>query len=79
MHSGLSRYRLDDPVGARIFTSSCYAASCVAIQPSVQRVLGDLSPGVKRLEREADRPPPTGAEVKKTWVYTSTHTYAFMA
>jgi hypothetical protein len=36
-------------------------------------------PGRKRPEREADHSPPTIAEVKKTWVYTSTPPYAFMA
>jgi hypothetical protein len=40
---------------------------------------GALSPGVKRPEREADHLPPTSAEVKKTWVYTATPLYAFMA
>jgi hypothetical protein len=29
-------------------------------------------PGVKRPGREADHLPPTSAEVKQTWVYTST-------
>ncbi|PNF35818.1 hypothetical protein B7P43_G09411 [Cryptotermes secundus] len=37
-----------------------------------------FSPGVKRPGREADGSPPTSAEVKKTWVYTSTPLYAFM-
>jgi hypothetical protein len=40
---------------------------------------GDLSPGVKQPVREADHSPPTSAEVKKTWVYTSTPPYVFMA
>jgi hypothetical protein len=40
---------------------------------------GALSPGVKRSGREADHSTPTSAEVKKTWVYTSTPPYAFMA
>jgi hypothetical protein len=35
--------------------------------------------GVKRPGREADDSPPASAEVKKTWIYTSTPTYAFMA
>jgi hypothetical protein len=35
--------------------------------------------GVKRLGREADYSPPTNAEVKKMWIYTSTLPYAFMA
>jgi hypothetical protein len=29
--------------------------------------------------READHSPPTIAEVKKTWIYTSTPPFAFMA
>jgi hypothetical protein len=36
-------------------------------------------PGVKRPGREVDHSPPTSAEVKKMWIYTSTLTYAFMA
>jgi hypothetical protein len=31
-----------------------------------------LSPGVKRLRLEADNSPPSGANVKNTWSYTST-------
>jgi hypothetical protein len=37
-----------------------------------------LFPGVKRPGRIADRSPSASAEVKKTWVCTSTPTYAFM-
>jgi hypothetical protein len=48
-------------------------------QPPIQWVPGALSPGVKQPEREADHSPPTNAEVKKTWVCTSTPPYAFMA
>jgi hypothetical protein len=47
-------------------------------QPPSQRVPGNLSPGVKWLEREADHSPPTSAEVKKTWIYTATPPYTFM-
>jgi hypothetical protein len=36
-------------------------------------------PGLKRQGREADHSPPTGAEVKKMWIYTSTLLYVFMA
>jgi hypothetical protein len=39
---------------------------------------GGLCPGVKQAEHEADYPPPTSAEVKKTWIYTSTPPYAFL-
>jgi hypothetical protein len=35
--------------------------------------------GVKRPGREADHSPPASAEVKKTWVYTFTPPYVFMA
>jgi hypothetical protein len=41
-------------------------------QPPIQWVPGALSPGVKLRGREADHSPPTNAEVKKTWIYTST-------
>jgi hypothetical protein len=35
--------------------------------------------GVKRQGREADHSPPTSAEVKKMWIYTTTPPYIFMA
>jgi hypothetical protein len=47
-------------------------------QPLIQWVPGVLSPGLKRPGREADNSPPTNAEVKKMWIYTSTPPYAFM-
>jgi hypothetical protein len=40
---------------------------------------GGSFPGVKQPGREADHSPPTSAEVKKMWIYTSTPPYAFMA
>jgi hypothetical protein len=43
-------------------------------QPPVQWIPGAFSSG-----READRSLPTGAEVKKMWIYTSTPPYACMA
>jgi hypothetical protein len=39
---------------------------------------GVLSTGIKRQGREADHSPPTSAEDKKTWFYTSTPPYVFM-
>jgi hypothetical protein len=42
-----------------------------AHQPPFQCVPTAVSPGVKRPGREADHSPPTSAEVKKTWIYTS--------
>jgi hypothetical protein len=41
-------------------------------QPLIQWVLGVLSLGVKRQGCEADHSPPSSAEVKKMWIYTST-------
>jgi hypothetical protein len=40
---------------------------------------GGSFPGVKRQGREADRSPPTSAEIKKMCIYTSTSPYVFMA
>jgi hypothetical protein len=48
-------------------------------QPPIQWILGAASLAVKRLELEAEHSPPTSAEVKKIWIYTSTPPYAFMA
>jgi hypothetical protein len=41
-------------------------------QPPIQWVPEALSLGVKRLGREADHSPPSSAEVKNEWMYTST-------
>jgi hypothetical protein len=48
-------------------------------KPPIQWVPEALSSGVKRPGHEADHSPPNSTEVKKTWVYTSTPTHAFMA
>jgi hypothetical protein len=40
---------------------------------------GGSFPGVKRPGREADHSLPIRAEIKKTWMYTSTSPYALMA
>jgi hypothetical protein len=42
------------------------------IQPPIQWVPGDLTVGVKRPGREADLSPPSSADVKNGWHYTST-------
>jgi hypothetical protein len=44
----------------------------------VQWVPGALFPGLKRPGREADHSPPTSAEVKNMWIYTSIPSHAFM-
>jgi len=36
-------------------------------------------PEIKRLEREADQSPPSVAEVKRLWSYTSTPPHVLMA
>jgi hypothetical protein len=64
------RCRVPAPVGSRIFTS-LYQTGCGSIQPPIHWVPRALSPGAKRQGREADHSPPTSAEVKKTWSYTS--------
>jgi hypothetical protein len=48
-------------------------------QPHIQRLPEALSPGTERPRDEAHQSPPTSTEIKKTWIYTSTPTYAFMA
>jgi hypothetical protein len=42
------------------------------IQPPIQWVPGILSLGVERQEPEADHSPPSSAEAKNVWGYTST-------
>jgi hypothetical protein len=51
----------------------------VPTQPPIQWVQETLSTWVKQQGREADHSPPTSAEVKKMWIYTSTPPYAFIA
>jgi hypothetical protein len=40
-------------------------------QPSIQWVPGSFASGVRRTGREFDHSPPSGAEVKNEWSYTS--------
>jgi len=48
--------------------------------PPIKLVLGSLFLVVKRPELEADHAPPSSAEVKNAWSYTTTPpTLAFMA
>jgi hypothetical protein len=49
------------------------------VYPTYPVGTGGSFPEVKRPGHEADHSSPTSAEVKRTWVYTSTPLYAFMA
>jgi hypothetical protein len=80
-------YGLDNQVvgvlvlmGASIFTSP-YHPDWLWVSPNLlsNEYWGLFPLGVKRPGREADHSPPTSAEIKKTWVYTSTPSYVFMA
>jgi hypothetical protein len=78
-------YGLDDRgvgvralVGSRIFLTS-FRPVLRPTKPPIQWVPGTLSTEVKRRGHEADHSPPTSAEVKKIWIYTSTPPYAFVA
>jgi hypothetical protein len=71
-------YGLDDRgVGVRVPVVSRLALG--STQRPIQWVPGAPSPWAKRPGREVDHSPPTSAEVKKMWIYTSTPPYAFMA
>jgi hypothetical protein len=68
--------RRSSPGGDEYFHfSTSPRPALVSTQPPIQWVPGPLSPGVKRPAREADHSPPTNAEVKKMWIYTSTPPY----
>jgi hypothetical protein len=56
------------PAGTKFFSRS-RRLDCFRIPPNQLSTQGEkvtISPGVKRLEREADEPPPSSAEVKDT-------------
>jgi hypothetical protein len=81
-----SGYELDDGgvevrvlAGSRISFSMSSRPTLGPTQSPTLWVPGTISPGVKRQGREADYSPPTSAEVKKMWIYTSTPPYTFMA
>jgi hypothetical protein len=61
-----------------LFTTMSWPA-IVSTQPPSLWVPGVLSPWVKRPGHEANHLPPSSAEVKNTWSYTSTPLYVFMA
>jgi hypothetical protein len=48
-------------------------------QPPIQWVPRSFSPEIKRQGCEAHHSPPTNPGIKKTWIYTSSPPYVFMA
>jgi hypothetical protein len=63
------------PAGAimRIFLFATVSRPIMGpIQPTIKWITGALSPGVKRPDRESNHSPPSRAEVKNAWSYTST-------
>jgi hypothetical protein len=73
-------YGLDDRQGLGIFLFTTASRTALGpTQPPIQRVRGALSLGVKRPERESDHSPPSNAEVRNAWSYTSIPQYVFMA
>jgi hypothetical protein len=70
--------KLQYGVGKNFHFSMSSRQSLGPTQSPIQWVPGALSSGAKRPGREADHSPPTSAEFKKTWVYTSTPLYVFM-
>jgi hypothetical protein len=67
------------PVGTRIFSSPCHWDILWGPPSLLSNGHRGSFPGVKLPGREADHSPPTSAEAKKMWIYTSTPPYAFMA
>jgi hypothetical protein len=78
LDNGGSRVQFLVRLGIFLFTTMSRTALGPSQHP-MQWVPGDLSLGLKRPGREADRSPPSNAEVKNAWSYTSTPQYVFMA
>jgi hypothetical protein len=72
LRGGRSRGRSSSSVRDKIFFSTSSIPVLVPTQPPIQWVTGLFPPGVKRPGRETDHSPPTNAEAKNTWIYTST-------
>jgi hypothetical protein len=77
--TGKLRGRCSSPGRVKNFFFSTSSRPTLGLtQPPIQWVPGALSPGIKRLGREADHSPPISAEVKKTWLYTAISPHVFM-
>jgi hypothetical protein len=73
-----SRVRFQGRMGIFLFITA-FRTALRPTQPLIQGVAGAISLEVKRSGRETDHSPPSKAEVKNVWSYTSTPQYAFMA
>jgi hypothetical protein len=75
-------FELDDrslvPGRVRVFSLLHSIQKASWGHPAYPLGTGGCFPVVKRLGREADHSFPSSADVKKTWIYTSTPPYAFL-
>jgi hypothetical protein len=71
LRAGWSGVRVPAGAGNFLFTTAS-RPTLGPTQSPIQWVPGDLSLGVKPSGREADHSPPSSAEVKNAWSYTST-------
>jgi hypothetical protein len=69
---GLDDREFESWQGLGIFFITTFRPDLGPTQPPIQWIPGALSLGEKRPGHEADRSPPSSAEVKNTWSYTST-------
>jgi hypothetical protein len=65
-------------LGIFLFTTAARTA-LRPTQPPIKWVSGALPLGVNRQGREADHSPPSSAEVKNAWSYTSIPQHAFIS
>jgi hypothetical protein len=72
------RFEAQEMLGIFLFTT-VFRTALEPTQSPIQWVLEALSLGVNLPGREADHLPPSTAEVKNAWRYTSTPQFVFMA
>jgi hypothetical protein len=72
LHDRAITVKFQFPVATRHFSRLQTVQTLGPTHPSIQCVPAALSPGVKWPGREVDHSPPSNAEVKNEWSYTST-------